>query len=150
MSSILGSTQTTVSADTAYSTKCDIDVRLPDGFSLTCTGLNTKGNNPGTVGVMFTLVIPNGYSLHNGDGQTGAWMNSKYGSGYNEMIAGVDPDGGKGGTYPFEVWFSSNDVNGKDWTLPWVVTVNAGRNGGTPSTYTYHFTKGGSGGGHHH
>jgi hypothetical protein len=150
MSAILGSTETGTTANKAFSTHCDASGSPMDGFRLSCDGVNTENNNDGTVGVIFSVTIPSGYDMHRGDQKTGSWSDGREGQDYDLMKLGIDKNGGAGGTYRFEVWFSSDILkDGTDWQLPWEVSVfSNGQLSGGP--YTYTFKKGGSGGGHRH
>src|SRR5262245_20812284 len=62
MSEILGHSSTEVEVDTAFPTEGSWDSPPPDGFRVTCLGLQTEGGN-GNVGVLLQVTIPGGYVL---------------------------------------------------------------------------------------
>lgn len=139
MSTILGQTPTATAPDSAYSATGTPDAAPPAGFNVKVTGLITRGNNPGTVGMVFEVDTPAGYSLD--QKSSGSENDPSEGSGYNKMLFTTTKDGGSGGTFGWEIWFAEKDVDGDGWELPVELVVDGTR-------YTYKFRKGGSGGGH--
>ena len=145
MSQILAHSSTTKTADTAYATEGSWDRTPPAGFGVTCKGLNTKDNDPNTVGMIFEVKMPTGYALNTAQGQTGSQQDSTLGTGFQKMRFVALSFGGNGITQLWEIWFNETDVDGDDWSLPVLLQVPSG--GGSGTTYTYRFRKGGSGGG---
>jgi hypothetical protein len=142
MSNILAQTATTLDADAAYSASGEWDRTPPSGVEINCLGLRREGSNPGTMGMIFEVNIPDGYIL---DARaSGSLPNADDRNVYDHMWFSVMQSGGRAATQRWEIWFNESDVDSEDWNLPMQVNINA--NGGN-TVYTYRFKKGGAGGG---
>lgn len=144
MSNILAQTATSSSPDAGYSTVGTWDRTPPAGFAISCLGLLRSGNEPGTVGMIFAVSTPDGYTLDKGGSGSIYDQNTRT---YDKMLFVVLGDGSKGATQNWEIWFNQSDVNSNNWGLPMQLQVSSN---GTTTTYTYTFRKGGSSDGHGH
>lgn len=145
MSDILAQCATDVHEDASYDASGTWDRTPPDGIKITCLGLNRTGNNPGTVGMIFEVDTPTGYTLDNGASGSMRDPNDNGSGPFIRMVFSVLKEGETSGTQRWEVWFNESDVYGDNWSLPVEVTVSDASTN-TSTTYTYNFRKGGSGG----